>query len=236
MADLKPIKQHKISDQIFDQLRELIFRGKLKPGEKLMPEREMADTMGVSRTSIRNAITRLVAIGLVENKQGRGTFVTMPSSRDKNPFAAAMTTEDASIYDLLEVRMGLECLAASLAAKRADATDISAMEHSIGEMKNEIAQDRLGTEADASFHMAVAFATKNPLHIQMMKNLYDYLFHGIHASLESLYKHPDNIKAIQDQHTAIMTAIINRDQKSAYKAMEQHIDYVKTFFKNLEKS
>jgi GntR family transcriptional regulator, transcriptional repressor for pyruvate dehydrogenase complex len=235
MTLLKPVKQKKISDQVFEQIRELIFRGNLKPGDKLMPERDMADTMDVSRTSVRSAITRLVTMGLVEHQQGKGTFVVMPSSRDENPFAAAMTDQDATIYDLLEVRMGLECVAASLAAKRADATDISAMEQSIEEMKKEIRADRLGTQADTSFHMAIAYATKNPLHIQVMRNFYDYLFHGIRESLQSLYEDPENIEVILSQHKAIMVAIINRDQDKAFQEMQKHIDYVKYFFKNREK-
>jgi GntR family transcriptional regulator, transcriptional repressor for pyruvate dehydrogenase complex len=235
MVLLKPVKQKKISDQVFDQIRELIFRGNLKPGDKLMPERDVAQTMDVSRTSVRSAITRLVTMGLVEHQQGKGTFVVNPSHRNENPFATAMIEQDATIYDLLEVRMGLECMAASLAAKRADAADISAMEQSIEEMEKAIMQDRLGTQADTSFHMAVAYATKNPLHIQVMRNFYDYLFHGIRESLQSLYEDPKNIEVILSQHRGIMSAIINRDQDKAFKNMQKHIDYVKYFFKNKEK-
>ena len=231
MALLKPVKQQKISDQVFDQLKELIFRGKLKPGDKLIPERDMAASMGVSRTTIRNAIGRLVAMGLVEHKQGKGTFVATPDSKKGNPFADAMKVQGATIYDLLEVRMGLECVAAALAAKRADETDINAMEDSIKKMKTEVLAGRLGTEADTSFHMAIAYATKNPLHIQVMKNFYDYLFHGIRESLQSLYEEPENIQLILRQHTTIMTAIINRDKDRAYTAMQNHIDFVKNFFK-----
>ncbi len=232
MQMLKPVKQKKISDQVFEQIRELIFRGKLKPGEKLMTERDIAEAMDVSRTSVRNAITRLVTMGLIENHQGKGTFVVEPSSQNENPFAAAMTEQDATIYDLLEVRMGLECVAASLAAKRADATDISAMEQSIKEMEKEVHADRPGTQADTSFHMAVSYATKNPLHIHVMRNFYDYLFHGIRESLQSLYENPENIEVILSQHKAIMEAIINRDQEKAFDKMQQHIDYVTYFLKN----
>lgn len=235
MPLLKPVKPKKISDQVFEQIRELIFRGNLKPGDKLMPERDMAETMDVSRTSVRSAITRLVTMGLVEHQQGKGTFVVIPSYKNENPFATAMIEQDATIYDLLEVRMGLECVAASLAAKRADATDISAMEQSIEEMKKEILADRLGTEADTSFHMAIAYASKNPLHIQVMRNFYDYLFHGIRESLKFLYEDSKNIEMILRQHKEIVAAIINRDESKAFKSMQKHIDYVKYFFKNREK-
>jgi len=235
MTILKPVRPQKISDQVFKQLRELIFRGKLKPCDKLMPERDMADTMNVSRTSVRDAIGRLVTMGLVEQKQGKGTFVAVPDSQKGNPFAAAMKAEGATIYDLLEVRMGLECVAAALAAKRADATDIGAMELSIEEMEKEVLAGQLGTQADTSFHMAIAYATKNPLHIQVMRSFYNYLFHGIMESLKALYEKPKNIQLILNQHKTIMVAIINRNPDEAYKTMQEHIDFVKYFFKNKEK-
>ncbi len=232
---LKPVRQQKISDQVFEQLKELIFRGRFKPGDRLMPEREMADSMSVSRTTIRNAISRLVTMGLVEHTQGQGTFVTVSASETRNPFAAAMAAQKATIYDLLEVRMGLECMAASLAAKRADEEDINALKQSIGEMKKEILAGRLGTEADTSFHMAITYATKNPLHVQVMKTFYDYLFHGIMESLNFLYEDKNNIQLILNQHTAIIEAIIKRDPDKAFTAMQKHIDFVKDFFKNREK-
>jgi GntR family transcriptional repressor for pyruvate dehydrogenase complex len=231
MSFLKPIKQQKVSDQVFEQLKELIFRGKLNPGEKLLPEREMALSMGVSRTSVRNALSRLVTMGLVEHQQGKGTFVSIPDPEESNPFAIAMNNQKPSIFDLLEVRMGLECVAAALAAQRADASDIRALKQSIASMKTKVEAGRLGTQADTSFHMAIAYATKNPLHIQVMKNFYDYLIHGITEGLKSLYETPTNIQRILNQHEHIMKAIINRDPEYAYKAMQQHIDFVKEFFK-----
>ncbi len=234
MPLLKPVRPQKISDQVFEQLKELIFRGKLKPGDKLTPEREMAISMDVSRTTIRNAINRLVTMGLVEHKQGRGTFVAVPDPADGNPFAAVMTTPDATIYDLLEVRMALECMAASLAAERASRADISAMEQSLDEMEKEVKAGRLGTQADTSFHMAIAYATNNPLHIQVMKNFHDYLLHGIMESLHSLYEVPGNIQSILDQHKTIINAIKNRDPAAAYQAMHKHIKFVRDFFKSRE--
>ena len=230
MVLLKPIRQQKISDQVYEQLKELIFRGQFKPGDKLMPEREMASSMSVSRTTIRNAISRLVTRGLVEHKQGKGTFVSMPDAKAENPFAAAMAAQNATINDLLEVRMGLECVAASIAANRSDGKDISAMEQSIEEMEKEVNAGRLGTEADTSFHMAVAYATKNQLHIQVMKNFYDYLFHGIRESLKYLYEVPGNLQRILNQHKAIKDAIINRSPDQAYEAMKNHIEFVQDFF------
>lgn len=228
---IKPIKPKRISDQVFDQIRELIYRGEIKPGEKMMPERELAEAMKVSRTTIRDAVQRLVVMGLVIQKQGQGTFVKSYNADEQNPLAKAMQTQDASIQDLLEVRMGLECNAAALAAMRADEHDINSIEHSIEEMKKEISSGRLGTEADTSFHMAIAYATKNPLHILIMRNFYDYLFYGIRANLASLYENMDNIDIIISQHNDIMDSIKGRDSYKSYTSMKKHITFVMDFFK-----
>ncbi|MDM8538190.1 FadR/GntR family transcriptional regulator [Desulfobacterales bacterium HSG17] len=230
---LKPIKPKRISDQVFDQLRELIFRGDIKPGEKVMPERELSEVLGVSRTSVRDAISKLVVMGLLEQRQGQGTFVRNPEAADNNPLAAAMEAEDATLTDLLEVRMGIECNAAALAAQRADKKDIQFLESSIKEMKKEIKQGKLGNEADVSFHMALAFATKNPLQVYLMKHFFDFLFVGIKENLSHLYEEPKNIPEIIKQHTEIVQNIKQKDPEKAYKSMKKHISYVMDFFKNI---
>jgi GntR family transcriptional repressor for pyruvate dehydrogenase complex len=131
----KPIKPKRISDQIFDQLREFILRGQFKPGEKIMTERELSEALNVSRTSVRDAVNRLVALELLEHRQGQGTFVRISGQSRDNPVALAMETPDASLADLLEVRMGLECNAATYAAMRAEEGDIQFLEQSLEETK-----------------------------------------------------------------------------------------------------
>jgi len=229
---LQPIKPKKISDQVFDQIRELIFRGQLKPGQQLLPERELAEALHVSRTTVRNAINKLVGLGLLEHRQGQGTFVRSPDTRAINPVAAAMEVAQASIDDLLEVRMGLELNAAALAAKRATDRDIQFLKASLEEMREEVASGRLGTEADTAFHMALAYATKNPAHVYLMKNFYDFLFVGIKQNLSHLYEDPRNIDEILNQHSAIIDAISKHDQNGALDAMRHHIKFVQAFFRN----
>ncbi|MCP4692622.1 MAG: FadR family transcriptional regulator, partial [Desulfobacterales bacterium] len=159
-------------------------------------------------------------------------FVRLPDAKSKNPLALAMEEVDATLLDLLEVRMGLECNSAGLAARRAEDKDIDFLEKSIEEMKAEVASGRLGTEADVSFHMSVAYAAKNPLQIQIMKTFYDVLFVGIKENLAHLYENPANIQEILVQHTEILRAIRAHDPALAYTAMKRHIQYVLDFFKS----
>ena len=228
---LKPIKPKRISDQVFEQIRELVYKGEFKPGQQILPERELAISMAVSRTSVRNAINKLVTMGLLEHRQGQGTFVSSPDSRKGNPLAAAMATEDATLDDLLEVRMGLECNAAMLAAQRATQADILSMERSLEEMREDLdTTDRISTESDAAFHMAVAFATKNPVLIHLMRNFYDFLFIGIKKNLTHMYQDNPTLHDVIGHHRAVLEAIRDHEAERANVAMRSHIEYVQEYF------
>ena len=229
---LKPIKPKRISDQVFEQIRELIYKGEFKPGQQILPERELAVSMAVSRTSVRNAINKLVTMGLLEHRQGQGTFVSSPDSRKGNPLAAAMATEDATLDDLLEVRMGLECNAAMLAALRATESDILSLERCLEEMIEALeATDKISTESDAAFHMAVAFATKNPVLIHLMRNFYDFLFIGIKKNLMHMYEDSATLHEVIKHHKEVLSAIRDHDPERANDAMRNHIRDVQRYFR-----
>lgn len=223
---IKPIKPRRISDQVFDQLRELIFRGEFKAGEKILTEREMAEAFGVSRTSVRDAINKLVVMGLLEQRQGQGTFVRSPESKSQSLLATMVESQNASLVDVLEVRMGLECNAAAMAALRADEKDFQFMRKSIDALETAAASGHLAEAADVSFHMAISYATGNRLQVTIMKNVYDYLFAGVDTHLEALYRRPDDLAAILDQHRAIYRAIRDHDPEGAHLTMRQHIECV----------
>lgn len=229
--NLRPIKPKRISDQVFEQIRELIYRGELKPGEQLLPERELASSLEVSRTTVRNAINKLVTLGLLEHRQGQGTFVTLPNRDQKNPLATILAVDDVTIHDLLEVRLGLECNAARMAASRATPQDILNLAKANKEMAETVETGALGNEADAAFHMAISFATKNPVQIHLMRNFYDLLFLGIKKNLSHLWDDPDNIDIILAAHSKIYEAIANRRPDAAEKAMREHIQYVQEWFR-----
>lgn len=229
---LKPIKPKRMSDQVFEQLKDLIFRGHLKPGERLMTERELAQNLGVSRPTVREAINKLVAVHLIEHRQGQGTFVNPPNAGvDKNPLAAVINGQDISLMDLLEVRLGLECNAVALAAQRATEEDMRELEKSVQEMMVSIKEGNLGSDADITFHMAIAYATKNIVQIHIMKSLYDLLFYGIQENLQHLYTEPMNLDKVHQQHVDILEAIRRRNPDEAHAAMKRHINFVQDHFK-----
>ncbi len=227
MTDLKPIRVKRISDQVYEQLRDLLFRGQLKPGERLLPERELARAVGVSRPTVREAINKLVTMGFLEHRQGQGTFVrSLDSQRENNPLAAILQGPEASLEDLLEVRMGLEGQAAILAAQRATPDDLRILANGLNAMLSQNQAGELGIEEDITFHMGIAYATKNTAQVYLMRSFYDLLHFGIKENLKYLWEDPGNLPVIQQQHTAIFEAIKHHDPEGAYAAMLRHITFV----------
>ena len=127
--------------------------------------------------------------------------------------------------------MGLEGQAVSLAAQRATSEDLQVLEKALSHMLAENREGRLGIDADVSFHMAIAFATKNTIQVHIMKTFYDLLHYGIKENLHYLYEDPANLEIIGRQHSEIFQGIKNHDPDAAYAAMQQHIAFVLNFFR-----
>ncbi len=226
MSIYKEIKPTKISDQVFEQIQDLIYRGQLRPGEKILPERELADSLNVSRNSVREAINKLIERKLIENRQGMGTFVRKPEPGQQDNPLTSVLGDDISAQELLEFRLGLECNAAVLAARKATSEDIAQLITIMDEMRRMVKEGSMGHEEDVRFHMAIAYATKNRVHIHMMKRFYDLLYYGIWKSHMYLYQEAPNLEEILAQHGKILEAIRNHDTQMAYDIMREHIKFV----------
>ncbi len=226
MSIYKEIKPTKISDQVFEQIQDLIYRGQLRPGEKILPERELADSLNVSRNSVREAINKLIERKLIENRQGMGTFVRKPEPGQQDNPLTSVLGDDISAQELLEFRLGLECNAAVLAARKATSEDIAQLITIMDEMRRMVKEGSMGHEEDVRFHMAFAYATKNRVHIHMMKRFYDLLYYGIWKSHMYLYQEAPNLEEILAQHGKILEAIRNHDTQMAYDIMREHIKFV----------
>jgi DNA-binding FadR family transcriptional regulator len=230
----KAIKKQYISDIVFEQLRDNIYRGDIKAGEKLLPERELADILRVSRTSVRKAINQLIEMGYVENRQGQGNFVKLPQAKDPyNPFSYAMTPGKSTLDELMEVRIGLECHGVALAAERADDKDIYFLEQAFAELTGAESSQNGARDADMKFHMGIAYATHNSVQIDLIRRFYDYMFYSISTLHSILYETHNNLESINKQHYNILEAIRNHDQENGRRHMLQHITFLRTFLKEI---
>jgi GntR family transcriptional repressor for pyruvate dehydrogenase complex len=223
---LTPIKAKRTSDMVFEQLRDLIFRARLKPGDQLMSERELAANLGVCRPTVREAINKLVALHLLEHRQGQGTFV-VETAPQKNPLGLPHDRE-VGLTELIEVGLGLECNGAIMAARRATEEDLREMEKSIVEMESRINTGSARSSADVSFHMAIAYASKNTAQIHIMKHFHDLLSFRTEG-IQFVYDEPITLAAVIRQHRNIVKAIRGRDHEAAYNAMREHITFVIDF-------
>ncbi|MGB3211772.1 MAG: FadR/GntR family transcriptional regulator [Desulforhopalus sp.] len=223
-----PVKQKQVSTLVFEQLRDNIFRGQLSPGEQLLPERELASTMQVSRTSVRNAITQLITMGYLETRQGKGTFVVDRRGTDtNNPFATIISPGRSTVDELLEFRIGLGTQGVTLAAERATESDIkfleSVMERSGKSGSN--AQDE--TEADIAFHMGIAYATHNSVYVDLTRQFYEYMFFRLKELHYLLYEVQANLDQIEQQHAAILAGIKAHDPDAARASIVYHIGFLR---------
>ena len=166
------IKPKRISDEIYFQIRDLILNGELKPGQKLPPERELAESMSVSRPSLREALNKLVAQGYLEQVQGGGTYVKSITATSIDNAIEEFVKRDEAIFDLMEVRKILETWAAYAAAERATDKEINNMFEFLEEMRIAKEHGHIGYISDTNFHFAISHATHNVLLVHVMNNIY----------------------------------------------------------------
>jgi GntR family transcriptional regulator, transcriptional repressor for pyruvate dehydrogenase complex len=224
---LKPIKYRNITDQVYEQLRDMIFRGELNPGQRLMSEREMATFFKVGRPTVKSAIQRLIDQGLVESRRGVGTYVLdHDRAMEKRPLLQVLTNEAFNIVDFQEVRMSLECKSAELAAKRATEEDIYLIHRSKERIDNEMDSGRPLMTSDIRFHMNIAYASKNIVQIHLMKSLYDVQIYAMALAYDTVFSRLEIDHLIQEQHDQIFNAIRAHDPDSARSHMEAHIGTV----------
>jgi len=171
----KPIKHVKVSDEIVDQIRNLISQGKLKPGDRLLPERELIREFDVSRPSLREALNSLITMGFLEIKGKRTYIKSVASESMQNPLSLLIKADTQKLFDLIEVRKAIEAWGAFLAAQRATEEDIKQLETIIEEMKKAFEEGRSWEKQDADFHLGMAQATHNTIQTHVMSTIYDLL-------------------------------------------------------------
>lgn len=220
------IKAKKISDEICEQIKNLILSGKIKPDEKLPPERDLSSSLGVSRPSLREAFQKLEAQGFLEQIQGDGTYVRSITKDSLNNMIQEFSKKDDAIFDLMEVRRILETWAAYVAAERATPEEIKQMSEYLAEMKEAKDYGQIGYIPDANFHSTISYSTHNVLLVHIMNNIYEWIEKVSYEVRSRMYKDPESHKDLFEQHTAIFEAIKDRHPVRAYNAMNAHMDYI----------
>jgi GntR family transcriptional repressor for pyruvate dehydrogenase complex len=231
-----PIKAKRLYEEIVEQINRLITEGKLKPGDKLLAERELADQFQVSRASVREAIRTLEMLGVIDIRPGEGTFVRSSGADDIiRPLAMFLAVERASLFDMYEMRRIFETATAGLAAERASLEEIDQINGALEGMRERlnVKDPEKGEEFDVSFHYAVAEATHNTLLIKLFKTVAEEFHKANSVARRRLYLHKaENAQKLIDQHTGIFEAIRSRSPEAASRAMLEHLSFAEEELRN----
>lgn len=223
----------RLSDTIARQLEARILEGSLKPGDRLQPERELAQELGVSRPSLREAIQKLVSRGLLNSRQGGGTFVTdRLDAAFADPWQALIDTHPTLQGDLFEFRFVIEAAAAGLAAERATDADLASLGNALDRLDAAYHGDDRASQvaADVDFHQAVAEASHNALFGHLTASLLKLIHDHVRRNNANVAVSENTALQLMAQHRAIFEAIVARRPEAARAASEAHIAYVRRRF------
>lgn len=223
------IRKKRVYREVANQIEQLILT-KLQPGDKLPGERELAQMLGVSRSSLRDALLRLEIMGLIESRQGSATVVCDVSSDALIlPLAKVISHQRHLIEELLDFRLMLEPLLAARAARRATEEDIGAMDKILTRQASKVHEGKLAMEEDSEFHYAIAKASRNGVVLKVLDVVMDMLRETRARSLQTKGRPRKSLSG----HLRIMAAIQRHDAEAAEAAMRQHIKDIEKMVKTM---
>lgn len=228
---VEKVKTETISDKIARQIEDNILDGGLENGEKLPSERDLAEQFDVSRPSIREAINKLQAKGIIEKIPGGGSYICENLGASfTDPLLELLASNQDAPFDMLEMRYAIEGLSAYLAALRATKEDKELIQQRYDELL-EASTDKNPKKAaafDVNFHLSIAMATHNPVLLHIMQSLFNVLQKSISITLIDLFKEAEHRDDIKNQHSEVLNMILNNDAEAAKVAMQKHISWVES--------
>lgn len=220
------IKPAKLADAIADHLEKLILEGALRPGEKLLAERELAVKLDVSRPSLRDALAKLEERGLLVSGRN-GTHVAQFLAHIAEPLVTLLQNNPETSYDYLEFRGSIEAQAAMLAAQRATDLDRDAIRGIVARMRTVHGKDDSSEEADADaeLHLVIYEAAHNVVMLHIMRTLSEMLRNDVFYNRADLYSRQGVRDLLLEQHLAIADAVLAGDPARAHAAATAHVEF-----------
>lgn len=224
---VKKIHRQSVASQVYEQLKQNIINGIWSAGEKIPSENDLVKMLGVSRISLREALKQLVSLGLLEARQGEGTFVKkLEADLYMNQLLPLLVLNRENIIELIKYREIMETGAIALAVERADDADIHALEENIQNHENFKDDYEKAVQLDLEFHRLIAEASKNPFIIKVNSIIKD-IFHAVMekiiermGSAPALYYHRKMIEAIKERNKELAVAMMRENLVKTEKAME----------------
>lgn len=233
MEILEPIQKNvKISQKIVEQIKDIIFSGKLQPGDRLPTEKELAERLNVSRPTLREALTVLEAIGLIEVRPREGSIIksVVPQSIQE-PIHDMLGVDPSKVLELFEVRKKIDSEGAAMAAERATEADLEKMKKCAGELDRLMADgasllDVQPAKLYQKTFFLIADATHNSIYAHFMKSIWTLLEGAIPYSCRKLMGVPNISSKLLSQYRKIIASLLERKPNHARKAVIAHLDFV----------
>lgn len=220
----------RVSEQIFDFFKEQLASGQLKPGDKLLPERELAQRLGVSRPTLREVMRAMALLGVVEIRAGQSAVIAAPSAEVLGDFFGMLLAMRPAIYQqVMEARIAIECQAVRLACVHADRADVQRLEAAIERIRVTATDEQAGAEADFDFHTQLVLASHNEV-LQLL-----------HAEIAALVRRShferrraastdrELLDTLGEAHRHLVDAILARDPDAAEGVVREHFYLAESF-------
>lgn len=216
-----PVPRTTLTNSTFEQLLSYVVNGSWKPGDRIPPERDLCQQLGIARTSLREALKAMELIGMLDCRVGDGTYVCPRSEFLSRPLLWAFTgTDHEELQDIMETRTIIEENIAGLAAERATPDQIQEIGHAVQMMRDCIARGETILEADMAFHLAVSAAAHNDVMRNAVRRLRNLMRQWIQYKLLM----PDVVPMVLKRHVAIYKGILKRNPNAARRAMRRHLE------------
>jgi DNA-binding FadR family transcriptional regulator len=212
----------RLSDVVYEKIVKMIAEGRFPVNDRLPSEPNLALLLDVSRPVVREALERLRADGLIVSRKGSGSYVRQRP--DTSMLTLVPVGSLADVQRFFEFRAGLEAEAAELAAKNWQEEDRERITLALAKLENCLQAGELGAEEDQALHDAIAAATGNQFHVMVRQSLKPHIAIGVSVTRSlSLQRTDAQLRAVQDEHVAIVEAVLSRDCHGAHAAMKNHI-------------
>lgn len=217
-------------EEIKDQLQQMIADGRFKVGDKLPSTKEMSERFGVGRSTTREALSALKAMGLIEIRQGGGCRVIRNSPAELAlPELDSLRLNRGTLLELLEARQSLEVSNAAVAAAKRTDGDLAELAVLIEAMERSVGQDMEGERTDLLFHLTLAKSTHNSILVRLFESIANQLEAAIRDIRRvELYANQRVAERLYLEHSDIYEAVRNRDAEQAASAMKRHLQHVES--------
>lgn len=231
------INRQKIYEIIAEQIKGQIISGELKPGEKLPTSKELCEMYQVGRSTVREALSALEIMGLIETRQGEGSTVKAYNSDDiKLPdFQDILITEEA-VFELMEARKSIEISNARLAAVKRTEEDLLKLKDNLKKMEANLTNVQKSKQADMEFHQILAEATQNSIMLRLINAISDQMSKAMEEIRRITFNSPALSKRVFEEHYRIFQAVEIQNTMLAQQRMLEHLDHFETEMRNYYKS